>query len=86
MLKARKDANTLTRWEIIMNPLYTLCDIPCLLMMVATLVISPWRLLTTFRYLCQHHSHFPDNKVTVIRYDLIGFSLLAGVCDYLCIP
>lgn len=51
MMKHRRERGILTRKDIIMNPILTLLDIPCLLLMAIAIVIAPWRFFTTFRYL-----------------------------------
>lgn len=86
MLKGRKDLGILTRRDLIINPLLTICDIPWVLMMAVTLVLIPWRFLTTFVKISKHQSHFPNCCMEVVRYDLITFTFKQGLLDYMTLP
>ena len=86
MLKGRKDLGILTRRDLIINPLLTICDIPWVFMMAVTLVLIPWRFLTTFVKISKHQSHFPNCCMEVVRYDLITFTFKQGLLDYMTLP
>lgn len=86
MIKARYDANKLERMDMIINPLLTLCDLPWLLLMLVTLVLTPWRFFTTFRKLSAVYSHFPNDEMRIVSYEQILFSLLSGLLDYINSP
>lgn len=86
MLYARYKAQTLTRKDIYLNPIWTICDLPWLFLTLITAVIAPWRLVTTYYYLSQVHRHFPLVDVKSIRIDLIAYTLMEGIFDYLMLP
>lgn len=71
---------------MIINPVLTVCDLPWLLLMIATLVLTPWRFLTTFRKVSAAHSHFPNDEMSIVSYQQILFSLLTGLLDYIMSP
>jgi len=86
MIKARYDALKLKRMDMIINPLLTVFDLPWLLLMAATLVLTPWRFVTTFRKVSAFHSHFPNDEMSVVSYQPILFTFLTGLLDYILSP
>jgi|LauGreDrversion4_2_1035121.scaffolds.fasta_scaffold45048_3 hypothetical protein len=61
LIKARYDAKTLSRLDIISNSFLLFCDVPWLLLLGVTLILAPWRFLTTFLKIARVQTHFPDN-------------------------
>jgi hypothetical protein len=77
----------LTRKDMILNPFYTLCDLPWLALCIILLIASPWRFLFTFWKMSRNIEHFPNEEVRrVIDYSLVCFSLYHAVVDYVMLP
>ncbi len=67
LMYERYKNKTLSRMDIILNPGYTILDLPWLLMVIVTLILMPWRFFTTFLYLSKAHPHFPKLGKHIVR-------------------
>ncbi len=59
LLKHHYYTGTLTRKDLMINPFFFIIDMPWVLGILVISIITPWRLVTTYRYLIKHHEHFP---------------------------
>jgi hypothetical protein len=86
MLYNRQQRKILTRMDLIMNPIYTIMDIPWLLLCILCLVGAPHRFFFTFLKLTAKITHFKDDQNAVICYKHILVSIIQGLMDYIHLP
>ena len=96
LMYRKRQQGSLTRKDLLINPFFFLIDLPYVLMFVVTIVIGPWRILTTYRHLCRHHDHFPNLskamninliiEMRMIETKMMLFTFVQAISDWVFTP
>lgn len=86
LLYRRFKLGILSREDLVLNPIFTILDIPCLLLIIfITFLMPPWRIINYVK-LTKVLNYFESNKITLIRYNLVIYTFGQGLLDYLYFP